>query len=328
MDSSKRVDSIDIFKALCIIFMIMGHIGFGMCFDKYIHAFHMPTFFIVSGLFFNNQISFKKFLSHKFKSLIVPYIIWSMFFEVLGYFTGRLNLYSIIWNNINDIPIAGALWFLTAMFGAELLVYILLRFFNEYISVVLMIILSVIVQTYSIKLPFSFDSSITGAVFILLGYSFKQKFPSPQKFDCINHNKKNVAFLIMISLINIVLIFINGYTNMRVNQYGYFLLFILNAFIAFVCYEFWIIFLLSKNIRIIRLVKRILITIGKYSITYLCFNQLIIMMINKLFIVFLIGNNMLEIFPFNILTTCVTIILCYFINNLFMKSRMKILLGK
>ena len=44
-----RIDYIDLFRAFGIILMIMGHIKFGGNFDKWIHAFHMPTFFFVSG---------------------------------------------------------------------------------------------------------------------------------------------------------------------------------------------------------------------------------------------------------------------------------------
>mgnify|MGYP007030225338 CR=1 FL=1 len=35
--------------------MIMGHVGFGGHFDKWIHAFHMPMFFFVSGMFFRSD---------------------------------------------------------------------------------------------------------------------------------------------------------------------------------------------------------------------------------------------------------------------------------
>lgn len=46
-----RIDSIDIFRGMGIIIMVMGHIGFGYVFDHFIHAFHMPMFYFVSGMF-------------------------------------------------------------------------------------------------------------------------------------------------------------------------------------------------------------------------------------------------------------------------------------
>lgn len=53
---AERLDYIDIFRALGIILMVMGHIGFGSKFDKFIHAFHMPMFFWISGFFIKKEI--------------------------------------------------------------------------------------------------------------------------------------------------------------------------------------------------------------------------------------------------------------------------------
>ena len=65
IDNDKRVEYIDIFRAIGIILMIMGHVGFGDRFDYFIHAFHMPMFFIISGLFYKNNIETKQFIKKK-----------------------------------------------------------------------------------------------------------------------------------------------------------------------------------------------------------------------------------------------------------------------
>ena len=49
-----RITHIDIFKGIGILFMVMGHIGFSSIFDKWIHAFHMPMFFFISGYLSKN----------------------------------------------------------------------------------------------------------------------------------------------------------------------------------------------------------------------------------------------------------------------------------
>ena len=43
----KRIEYIDVYRGLGIILMIMGHIYFGKLFDIFIHAFHIPMFFII-----------------------------------------------------------------------------------------------------------------------------------------------------------------------------------------------------------------------------------------------------------------------------------------
>ena len=45
---TNRIEYIDYYRAIGIVMMVMGHIGFGATFDKFIHAFHMPMFFLVS----------------------------------------------------------------------------------------------------------------------------------------------------------------------------------------------------------------------------------------------------------------------------------------
>ena len=55
MSVKNRVEWMDVFRGTGIILMIMGHIGFGDHFDIFIHAFHMPMFFFISGFFFKHK---------------------------------------------------------------------------------------------------------------------------------------------------------------------------------------------------------------------------------------------------------------------------------
>ena len=75
---SDRLTFIDILKGIGIVFLIMGHMGFGNDFDFYIHGFHMPLFFFVSGYLFNIKRTFCEVISRKFKALIIPYASFGM----------------------------------------------------------------------------------------------------------------------------------------------------------------------------------------------------------------------------------------------------------
>ena len=55
--NQSRITFIDVFRGLGILLMVMGHIGFGGIFDKFIHAFHMPMFFFVSGYFYHRKVT-------------------------------------------------------------------------------------------------------------------------------------------------------------------------------------------------------------------------------------------------------------------------------
>ena len=72
-----RMDYIDIYRAFGIILMVMGHIGFGGKFDKFIHAFHMPMFFFISGFFYKEKVvDMRKYIINKAKKLMIPYFVF------------------------------------------------------------------------------------------------------------------------------------------------------------------------------------------------------------------------------------------------------------
>lgn len=79
----KRDKSVDVLKALCLIFMVLGHCGFPC--TQFIYLFHMPLFFMASGYLFNkNKVitteGLKKFFCRKIKTLWLPYVFWNTAF--------------------------------------------------------------------------------------------------------------------------------------------------------------------------------------------------------------------------------------------------------
>lgn len=75
-DENLRIEYIDLFRGFGILLMVMGHIEFAPRFDHFIHAFHMPMFFFVSGYFFNGKKEATVFMKKKIKSLLLPYIFF------------------------------------------------------------------------------------------------------------------------------------------------------------------------------------------------------------------------------------------------------------
>ena len=53
--NKSRLEYFDIYRGFGILLMVMGHVGFGIHFYHYIHGFHMPLFFLVSGYFTNPE---------------------------------------------------------------------------------------------------------------------------------------------------------------------------------------------------------------------------------------------------------------------------------
>ena len=72
---TKRIEWLDVIKALGIILVYFGHAHVSGYI--YIYMFHMPMFFIISGFCWNEEknrsMSFKAFAKKKFKAYMIPY---------------------------------------------------------------------------------------------------------------------------------------------------------------------------------------------------------------------------------------------------------------
>lgn len=77
-ESSKtaRLVWIDIAKAIGIFFIIVGHLTIDTYSTaKYIYWFHVPFFFIVSGLLHSSVLTIPRFIAARFRHLMVPYCV-------------------------------------------------------------------------------------------------------------------------------------------------------------------------------------------------------------------------------------------------------------
>ncbi|HBM98817.1 MAG TPA: hypothetical protein DD413_05260 [Ruminococcus sp.] len=93
----KRIEEIDIIKALGIICMVAGHSS--APFTKFIYLFHMAIFFIASGFFFkdeksNNIGSVFKGIFSKIKQLWLPFFVWSTIYVLLHNVFIQINVYT------------------------------------------------------------------------------------------------------------------------------------------------------------------------------------------------------------------------------------------
>ncbi len=79
----KRIDHIDILRGIGILYMLIGHIGFGPEMDIYLHAFHMPLFFFLSGYLFSFPDDLNLYVQKKVKSLLVPYFSFAFLYLAL-----------------------------------------------------------------------------------------------------------------------------------------------------------------------------------------------------------------------------------------------------
>lgn len=133
----ERLDYIDRAKGILIILMVIGHIWqSGFVFDM-IYAFHMPAFFVISGMLMHYtksyQKSFGKFLLRKIFSYGIPFL-W---IELLGVLTDilrngvTLNVKGYLFNTVTFHFNDPNLWFLVDLFLIEVLVAGMLKIIKK-----------------------------------------------------------------------------------------------------------------------------------------------------------------------------------------------------
>lgn len=272
MVTENRLGYIDIIKCVGIILMIMGHVGFGSYFDHYIHAFHMPIFFIVSGYLWKNNKKFRDFALRKVQTLLIPWILF-----LIIQTAWEVVLGASISKQINMI-ISGktGIWFLTAMFIGEMLFYWIMQVKNNYIRTLIVITVSLLGNLTSVLLDFTLPLGIS-ASFVCVGLmyiGFYLRKVNIQSFLPLD-NKLSAIVVAILFLIVSILIFVNEPVNMRTNEYGFIPLFWLNAVLMF---EILIALALKVEDRGLHIPQQI----GMHSIVYLGFNQIIIDVVNLL----------------------------------------------
>lgn len=313
----KRLGYVDIYKSIGIILMIMGHIGFGERFDFFIHAFHMPIFFFISGFLYKDcrSVSFKKYFVKKFRSLIIPYISFGIIHFTISVFLYGYNieyLKHLLFINTDGLPIAGALWFLTALFFVDIIYYLIDKFIKkdlyQFIIILFMFTCTLYIKDkFSIVLPYAIGSSMAGLILFFIGNKLKGKI-------------LNIKFLLLmvITVLDVYLIFNNGYVNMRTEVYSNVILFFFNSILSSIVLINYA--LIVEKVLKISFISKFIQSIGKNSIVYVCLNQIVILLVTKFINYYL---------PFkNYFILLLSVILLGVGSYIISKTKLKFLIGK
>lgn len=187
--SGRRIELIDFLRGGAMILVLLHHSGFP--FGKWILAFHMPLFFILSGYTEavksnRSQQQFAKFLLKKVKRLIVPYflfeninlLIWYIRCLVLGKTIRVVSpLISILLCINTDAynGLCGRLWFLPCMFVSSIFFYLCKRYISNHQGLICVTGICFFVSWITFKLipgrlPFTIDTAFMATAFLLVGY--------------------------------------------------------------------------------------------------------------------------------------------------------------
>lgn len=198
---TKRIQYFDQVKAYLIILVILGHVlnvinpGYAKMhfsvIQSFISAFHMPAFFILHGILFDNEkwkkCSVKEFILKRIHTLIIPYF----FFEAVGIMwksmLGSQDVFTGVYNMITIRCNVGADWFLPAMFLGSLLYLIYVKFIDHIwgiASVLVSFILPMFMSSNQILIIVG--RSLLAYGFIMIGHAGREFFQSEKIKSVLN----------------------------------------------------------------------------------------------------------------------------------------------
>ncbi len=133
LHDQQRAAYIDIAKGLLIILVVVGHVWQAVYhngllqnerlyhfIDDWIYSFHMPAFFLISGLFamHSAQRPVGDFIVRKLRTIAYPYLVWSVLQSSLQLLMKGSTTNTLTITDILRIPIYPQMqfWFLYALF--------------------------------------------------------------------------------------------------------------------------------------------------------------------------------------------------------------------
>ena len=125
--TKKRITYIDMAKGIGILLVLIGHSEFPSTpLITWISSFHMPLFFILSGMLFSHtgatQKDWKIFLKKKTKTILLPYGVFSILSILASAILDAGIFPEYLWTSLlQTVSFYGisVLWFLPALFFSE-----------------------------------------------------------------------------------------------------------------------------------------------------------------------------------------------------------------
>jgi len=276
---------IDIAKGIAILLVIVGHLEIPYV-DAFIFSFHMPIFFIISGMFFRDRdgIIKTKFLKYAkpYAFTIVAIIIERIIVNLVTYFVNGSpeSIFHVITHDIvlrwleagivgstcgdilgMEIPTVGMLWFFWALFWVEAIHHFVVKVKSPLLQIAIAFFLLIFsLKTIKVTgLPFSLQAAGSCYIFFYVGYRLKSELK-------VNH-------LVVVLLCGLVWL-VDLYYAMKGDTpnfgFSYYPDEILN--LAGAVAASYLVLALSRRLSLLKIPTSIFTYFGRYSGVVLCFH--------------------------------------------------------
>lgn len=261
--------------------MVCGHTSIPSYVSDWIWSFHMPLFFFISGMLFasSKYPSFCSFLKRRFRTLLIPYFVFSIVVLLVMRDKPFIQWISEGWMN------GYALWFLPVLFLAEIISFEIIQKFTVqkkiFCGAILLGTVGYIFYWCDVRLYYNVDVAFSASLFYLIGYMVNKE---------LKKIRPHWSSLLILMIINISLSILLPRTDMACNCCGLYGLNAMNAIIGSLA-----IILIAKKLEAVYLmgpITKFFLWAGKNTLVILGFSQMINMLI-KQYMQSIVPQNML-----------------------------------
>lgn len=231
---NRRIDFIDLTKGLCIMLVVMIHVGGAfepLATGRALTSFVMPLYFFVSGLFFKSYGGFADFLIRKVNKLFIPFLLFYVGSFLLMYagsvlVPGLFRL-PVRWNELlyifrghELVRFNPPIWFLPALFNCNVLFYLVHYLRPRHLPAMFAVTLLLGAGGFwlgkqRIELPFYMDVAMSALPFYAAGFWIRR-----YNFFLFPHHRFDKWIPLLVLLAVGVLYFTAEPLGMRTNSYG------------------------------------------------------------------------------------------------------------
>lgn len=232
LDTKQRIEWIDIAKGLGIIMVIAGH-TIALRYSQWLYAFHLPLFFFLSGLVYN-QLKYNNyvfFAKVKAKQILLPWVVFFLialtFCLIIPQWRENLSMHQILvelyTTNSNNIQ-NSSIWYLICMFVALNLLYFTNKIKRTKTAIALFVLTAILflwikkffllssgfIPLLGGRLPFKMDSAMLALVFLAAANWNKDRF-----MKMVTAWKYGWGGAILLAVVLFGASVLNGWTNMN-----------------------------------------------------------------------------------------------------------------
>lgn len=180
-DKMKRKYWIDMIRGFAIILIVIGHFFQNYSFTNYIYIFHVPLFFVISGLCYNSYGGkLKDYIFKKTKAIVIPYICFGVIIVPMTFLVGShttFNFAKVVIKYIVQRRFT-TMWFLTTLFVVEVMFNYLERHTDSKIRTIIVSLLIsggaiIYERVINVPIPWNIDLALLCLGFYAIGYSLK-----------------------------------------------------------------------------------------------------------------------------------------------------------